>query len=441
MGIIKKWNIFLLSVIVISGCAASGQEASEVRESAENTRRNPTETIQEESEQNPEEMGNTSEETGRDSVGKDSSEIEEIWEKGYKLPLEPDVQAEAEEDCIQAMGKIRAVYIEAEKGDALNPVLQDETILKMYDILQETGCPVAASGFYYTMGNDKKMEAFLEDCLSGKESRIVLYKLCTGGGINRSQFLFDGNDMYVVDTVSMWNEKNSPYISNSSYTRIKDWEYTEKGWFSYEYCMPEFPDVTEIANGNSLLRVKPVKEEYIRMAESYLLPIGYMGNNLLRSDWNEEHLEDLDYTGLYESLYRMKYQNTFDAKKYEDGIPKEEFEDLIMEFLPVTREELARYAAFDEEKQNYRWKRLGPLTYMANSFSTSIPEVTDITENPDGTLLVSVDVVCPARGEDSLMSHVLTLRIMEDGSVRYLGNQILGDGLEKITEYQYRLSK
>lgn len=411
MGKIKKWRILLLSAIVISGCAASGQEASEVRESSEDTCR------------------------------KDYSEMEEIWEKGYKLPLEPAVQAEAEKDCIQAMEKIRAVYIEAEKGDALNPVLQDETILKMYEILLETDCSVTASGFYYTLGNYKKMEAFLEDCLSGKESRIVLYKIYTGGGINRSQFLFDGNDMYVVDTVSMWNEDDSPYISNSSYTRLKDWEYTEKGWFSYEYCMPEFPDVTEIANGNNLLRVKPVKEEYIRMAESYLLPIGYMGNNLLRSDWNEGHLEALDYNGLYEYLYSMKYQNTFDAKRYEDGIPEEEFENLIMEFLPVTREGLARYAVFDAEKQNYSWKRLGPLTYMANSFSSSIPEVTDITENPDGTLSVSIDVVCPARGEDSLMSHVLVLRIMEDGSVRYLGNQILGDGLEKITKYQYRLSK
>lgn len=421
MGMIKKWVLLILSAMVISGCASSGQEASEVRGRSEETLRDPAETenVLEESEQN----------------------VEEIWEKGYKLPLESDVKEEAETDCLQAMEKIRAVYIEAEKGDALNSVLEHEVIFKMYEILQETGCPVTAADFYYTMGNYEKMEVFLADCLSGKESRIVLYKISTGGGVNRSQFIFDGNDMYVTDTISMWNEKNLPYISNSSYTRIKDWKYTDKGWFSYEYCMPEFPDVTEIANGNNLLRVKPVKEEYIRMAETYLLPIGYMGNNLLRSDWDKENMEGLDYNGLYEYLYSMKYKNTFDAKGHPDGIPKEEFEDLIIEFLPVTGEELLQYAVFDTEKQTYGWKRLGPLTYMANSFSSSIPEVTDIVENTDGTTAVSIDVVCPMRGEDSLISHVLTLQIMEDGSVRYLSNQVLGDGLGKIVEYQYRLTK
>ena len=111
----------------------------------------------------------------------------------------------------------------------------------------------------------------------------------------------------------------------------------------------------------------------------------------------------------------------------------------MTEYLPVTVEELARYAVYDGEKQTYGWKRLGPLTYMANWFSNSIPEVREIQENPDGTTSLTIDAVCEAMGEDRVMSHVLTLQIREDGSARYLGNQVLEDGLEKITEYQYRL--
>ncbi|MFQ7527828.1 MAG: DUF6070 family protein [Mediterraneibacter gnavus] len=39
-----------------------------------------------------------------------------------------------------------------------------------------------------------------------------------------------------------------------------------------------------------------------------VLPLGYQGNNLLCSNWDREHLEGLDYNGLYEYLYQMKYQ-------------------------------------------------------------------------------------------------------------------------------------
>ncbi len=424
MGRAKRWKAAIILTLVLSGCSSSNQENLETKEMEQDLGK--MESI-------PEEAGQSLNET-------ENAAIEEAWEKGYQLPLEGDAKDQAETDCKRAMEKIRALYIEADKGDTFNPVLEKETISEMYATLQETGCPVTAVNFHYTMGNYEKMEAFLGDCLKGKESGVTLYKIYQGGGINRSQFIFDGIDMYVIDTVGMWNEENNPHIATSSYTRIKDWKYTEKGWFSYEYCVPEYPEVTETVNGYNLLRVKPMPEEYIRTAETYLLPIGYLGNNLFRLNWDDTHLEELDYNGLYEYLYFMKYQKRVGLETYPDGIPKEEFENLITEYLPITAEELTRYAVFDEEKKVYVWKRLGQLTYSANKFSTSIPEVTDIVENLDGTLAVYIDAVCPMAGEDSLMSHRLTMQIQGDGSVRFLGNQVLGDGLEKIPEYKYRLS-
>lgn len=427
MGRIKKWKISILLAIVVSGCAPSNQDSPKIEYKSEKT------------EQDSAEMKGIPEEPGQNMTEMEHA-AEEILKKGYQLPLEDAVKEEAEMDCIQAMEKLRVVYMKADKGNSLNTILDKENIFEMYTILQETGCPVTAAGFHYIMGNYEKMEAFLADCLNGRESGIILYKINISGGINRSQFLFDGTDLYVIDSVALWSEENTPRIANTTYTRIKDWRYTEKGWFSYEYCVPEYPEVTEVVNGNNLIRVKPMSEEYIRMAEDYLLPIGYRGSNLFRSDWDDRHLENLDYNGLYESLYSLKYKSTFDSKKYSDGIPKEEFENLITEYLPITEEELIQYAVYDEEKQSYGWKRLGPLTYIVNNFSSSIPEVTDIIENSDGTLSVYIDAVCQSQGEDSVMSHIVTLQISDDGSVRYLRNQVLEDGLKNITEYKYRLS-
>lgn len=66
---------------------------------------------------------------------------------------------------------------------------------------------------------------------------------------------------------------------------------------------------------------------------------------------------------MYEYLYAMKHQKAFDAEDYSNGIPKEEFESLIMEYLPVTAEQIQEYAVFDEKNQTYVWVRQGCLNY------------------------------------------------------------------------------
>lgn len=52
--------------------------------------------------------------------------------------------------------------------------------------------------------------------------------------------------------------RETTYIS---YTRIKEWRFTDKGYFCYELCVPEYPEVTEIVDGSCMVRVKPVTEE------------------------------------------------------------------------------------------------------------------------------------------------------------------------------------
>ena len=64
-----------------------------------------------------------------------------------------------------------------------------------------------------------------------------------------------------------------------------------------------------------------------------------------------------------------------------------------------------------------------------------------ITEkkNKDGTLSIRIDAVCERLKNDSVMSHILTVKIYDDGRIKYLSNRILGKGLEKIPMYQYRI--
>lgn len=363
-------------------------------------------------------------------------------EKGYDFPIDVRQREEAEEDCKEMMGLISELYKNADKGCASNVVISDEVIDQMVKKLKATGCPVTITEIYSNMENYKKLEDFLNAVIAGRGGSAVVYKIHSDGGIGRYKYSYDGKDMYVLSAKAAWSDDDMPVITGISYNRIKEWRFTDKGYFCYELCVPEYPEVTEIVDGSCMVRVKPITEENKEMSEKCVLGLAYKGNNLLCSDWDAGHMESLDYNGMYEYLYVMKYQEQFPSEEYSDGIPKDEFECLIMEYLPVTAEEIQNYAAFDKEKQTYVWERLGCFNYAPTYFGTSFPEVTDIRENKDGTITLTVDAVCSMiLCDDAVITHELTVRFTEDGSFQYLGNKIQNDGVSNIPEYQYRIGR
>lgn len=369
-------------------------------------------------------------------------ETEVQWEKGYELLLDPQEEKEARRDCITMLERISGIYENADKGKATNVILNEKTILAMQKEIMNTGYPVATSVIYSNMENYERMDTFLTACAAGNEGSQVVWEICADGGIGRKKFIFDGTDMYMVSTRGSWRKDNKPEISYSSNSRIEAWKYTEKGWFCYELCVPKPPEVTEIVDGSCLLRVKPMTREQREMSKRCVKGLGYQGNNVLCSDWDAEHMEKLDFNGMYEYLYAMKYGDSFSPEKDLDGIPKEKFESLIMEYFPITAEQIRKYAAFDEEKQTYCWEKLGCFNYAPSFFDTSLPEVTNIQANKDGTVTLTVDAVCDmVICDDAVITHELTVRFAEDGSFQYLGNEILDGGITQIPDYQYRIRK
>lgn len=369
-------------------------------------------------------------------------EAAEQWEKGYGLPVDEQEEKEAENDCRAMMEHIYDICKDAYNGTASNVVLTDETILELQKKLVETEYPVAALVTYSNIENYERVDSFLRDCTAGKSGSVVIYEIHDDGGIGRMKFIFDGTDMYVVSARSVWNGNGKSGMSYISYTRIKEWKYTDKGWFCYELCVPEPPEVSEIMDGSCLIRVKPMTEEQREISERCVRGLGYQGNNILCSNWDADHMEELDFNGMYEYLYAMKYGDKINSEDYPNGIPKEGFESLIMEYLPITAEQIREYAVFDEENQTYLWARLGCFNYAPTFFGTSLPEVVDIKENKDGTVTLTVEAVCDmVICDDAVITHELTVRFAEDGSFQYLGNEILDDGIMHIPDYQYRIKE
>lgn len=98
-------------------------------------------------------------------------------EKGYDLSFAEAEQREAATDCKKKMGQIQSIYERADKGEASNVVLQDETMLEMQKALQKTGHPVSVTIPYCDMENYEKSDRFLKDCENGRSGSAVIYEI------------------------------------------------------------------------------------------------------------------------------------------------------------------------------------------------------------------------------------------------------------------------
>lgn len=351
-------------------------------------------------------------------------------EKGYQLPVPAEEERKARANCLSIMELYADLYARTDKGTAINTVFAKDTLLAMQRQAAAGGSPVEVNIPYADVENYEILDHFLKESEAGHAGECTMYTVHIDGSLGRSRFIFDGNTMYLSAADAVWNKDNEPVFSHISYTRIKQWKYTEKGWFGYELCVPEPPKVTEIVDGSCLIRVLPYKEELRRLSIKYVFDIGYGVGNLLDSDWDEQHMKNLDFNSLYPCFYQMQHQELFAWDNDSDGVPEKEFEQLMKRYLPVSTDTLRKNAAYDAERKTYSCEPMGCFTYTPDFLGTSLPEVTAVRENEDGTMTLTVDAVCDmVICDDAVITGELTVKENGDGSFRYLGNKIIKDNM------------
>lgn len=358
--------------------------------------------------------------------------------KGYQLSITKAENDTAEEDGLTKMKEIMQSGLIDKQGEVVDKNSAQQTLKKIAELIAESGVLVLYNDGYDHLWNYKIADTFLKKSLDGEKGEMILYKVCNDGGLFRNRFYYDGKDMYLLSTRFLWDKEGAPLVGESTHTRIKKWKYTSKGWFMYELCVPEPPEVTELVDGNVMIRILPMKEEYLQFAKQYLLPISYKGNNLFTLEWNKEQLEALDYNALFEFFYELEYQTKLDYNKYKSGIPEIEFESLLTAYLPVTKEQLREYATFDEQTKTYLFQRLSVGNYFSGAFHRSIPEVVAINKNGDNSYTVTIDAVCEPLANDQVITHELNVKF-NDHKIQYLGNHLLENGKDNIPDYKYRV--
>lgn len=257
--------------------------------------------------------------------------------------------------------------------------------------------------------------------LEGALDGIVKYDLKTEDGeveATTSYYKYKDQDMEKVSTAGFHADR---------------WEYTEDGYlmFSGSYFSEQLYVLTmSEANEYAAFRVLPLDETCRELNRQYILPAGYERNNLFLVDWNENDFGTLDFSDLYDLFYprvnggQIPYgmdDNLGVGAVYR--IPEDEFENVIQRYINIDSGTLQSKTVFYPEDGTYEYKPRG--FYEVEYPEYPYPEVVQYTENSDGTITLTVNVVFPYASISKVYAHEVVVRPLEGGEVQYVSNRII----------------
>ena len=339
------------------------------------------------------------------------------------------IQEESEEDADEIISVCIDLY---EKAEEENKLADLETIRSIVNRLGENGYPAVDSRNQINMTEPEKVVKFCEKVDAQEEAEITILEISyLGGFVKYDLHTKDGN----VDVVRSYYKYENGDIQREvtgSY-QAEYWNYTEEGylmfsgvWFSEELYVLTLSGAEE----HTALRVQPLDETYRELSRKYLRPIGFEQNNMFIVDWSEDDFGALNFYDMYDILY-PKVNGQYVPYIADDNlavsavyrIPKEEFESVIMKYFNIDSETLQSKTVYDSEDSTYEYKPRGfeEVEYPEYPYS----EVVDFTENSDGTITLTANVVFPYAGDSKVYAHEVVVRPLEDGGVQYVSNQII----------------
>ena len=318
------------------------------------------------------------------------------------------------------------------KASEENKIADLETVRIIVNQFGENGYPAVDSRNQINMTEPEKVVEFCEKVDAQEEAEITILEVSyLGGFVKYDLHTRDGK----VDVVRSYYkyENGDMYREVTGSYQAEYWNYTEDGylmfsgvWFSEELYVLTLSGAEE----HTALRVQPLDETYRELSRKYLLPIGFERNNMFIVDWSEDDFGDLNFYDMYDLLYQ-KINGTYTPYVADDNlgvgavyrIPKDDFESVIMAYFNIDSETLQSKTIYYAEDETYEYKPRGfeEVEYPEYPYS----EVVGFTENSDGTLTLTANVVFPYAGDSKVYAHEVVVRPLENGSVQYVSNRII----------------
>ena len=318
------------------------------------------------------------------------------------------------------------------KASEENKIADLETVRIIVNQFGENGYPAVDSRNQINMTEPEKVVEFCEKVDAQEEAEITILEVSYLGGFVKYDLHTKDGKVDVVRSYYKY-ENGDMYREVTGSYQAEYWNYTEDGylmfsgvWFSEELYVLTLSGAEE----HTALRVQTLDETYRELSRKYLLPIGFEQNNMFIVDWSEDDFGDLNFYDMYDLLYQ-KINGTYTPYVADDNlgvgavyrIPKDDFESVIMAYFNIDSETLQSKTIYYAEDETYEYKPRGfeEVEYPEYPYS----EVVGFTENSDGTLTLTANVVFPYAGDSKVYAHEVVVRPLENGSVQYVSNRII----------------
>jgi hypothetical protein len=321
------------------------------------------------------------------------------------------------------------IYVEAAKNNELTDM---ETVSKVIKRFGECGYAAVDCENRVDMTQMQSVMDFCDSVENQKEAEVTIIQVSDLGGFSVYHLQTENGVVHV---------KRCYYGYKDGIMKIEDegeyqtdyWRYTDDGYliFSGTYFSEELYVLTlSSAEEHVAFRILPLDAKCRELNEKYLLPIGYELNNMFLVDWNEDDFGDLNFYDMFDLLYPKLHNEKFPYVADDNlgigavyHIPKTEFENVIMEYFNIDSETLQSKTVYDSEDSTYEYKPRGfeEVEYPEYPYS----EVIGYTENSDGTITLTANVVFPYSGNSKVYAHEVVVRPLEDGGVQYVSNRII----------------
>ena len=339
------------------------------------------------------------------------------------------IQEESEEDADEIISVCIDLY---EKAEEENKLADLETIRSIVNRLGENGYSAVDSRNQINMTEPEKVVEFCEKVDAQEEAEITILEISYLGGFVKYDLHTKDGNVDVVRSYYKYENGNMKREVIGNY-QAEYWNYTEEGylmfsgvWFSEELYVLTLSGAEE----HTALRVQPLDETYRVLSRKYLRPISFEQNNMFIVDWSEDDFGDLNFYDMYDILY-PKVNGQYVPYAADDNlsisavyqIPKEEFESVIMKYFNIDSETLQSKTVYYSENSTYEYKPRGfeEVEYPEYPYS----EVVGFSENSDGTITLTANVVFPYAGDSKVYAHEVVVRPLEDGGVQYVSNRII----------------
>ena len=313
-----------------------------------------------------------------------------------------------------------------------NKIADLEVVRSIVNQFGENGYSAVDSKNQVDMTQADQVVEFCEIVETQGEAEITIIEVGYSGGFVKYDLNTKDGKVNVVNTCYKYENGNMQREATISY-QAENWSYTKEGylmfsgvWFSEELYLLTLSGAEE----HTALRVQPLDETYRELSRKYLLSIGFEQNNMFLVDWSEDDFGELNFYDMFDLLYPKVYGTNIPYVADDNlgvgavyQIPKDDFERVILPYFNIDSETLQSKTIYNAEDKTYEYKPRGfeEVEYPEYPYS----EVIGFTENGDGTLTLTANVVFPYVGDSKVYAHEVVVRPLENGEVQYVSNRII----------------